>query len=621
MYGLTRYTAYPEDKVQFDNLYVDYKTKKLKNEMLFRSRGVGLTSFFHGADRGKDYPTVIKLPLFKVEMDKVQFDGYRKARTDEIIRESKKSGRQMGPNTFRPNSRQFCNFGMPPEIDRPISLTKLKQITFSNPRLNSYESLWTAEQNNELDDLFYSLYECDNIDNINIDNDTNDIAEKAIQKIRNSFRNKWASFKDQHARISYLVRLIEKADRIGFYNHIVSRNEEIAILNPDQNKNSVENALSELSGPYKNYLLGDLGKSSQKHKKMHENIESGPGHDGPIFVYSSFRTMEGIEIFSRELDVRGYRKFDPSKDLVVTNSNDNNNDNNSTDIPKLYAILSGAESIELRTQILTFFNHPRNIKGTYLKILLGTSASAQGLSLLNCRQVHIMEPWWTVVLILQVIGRVCRLRSHHALPENERNVYVYEYLSTISKEQSKLLGGEEVSTDEYLYLKAIEKDELNQQFYILLKEIAIDAVISAQENKPLDNNLKINSNYSNSSSSSTSVWKSDYPNYNYMPNITDEIIEYSENTMQLLDKNNNDISNSVTVSKQTIEKKYAAISVSEEKFIVFVDDNNKPIITKKVFNGSRLPIKVIELYDYRSMKFSNTPVLRSYVDETGKQYK
>ena len=669
MYGpSSRLTAYPEDKIPFDDLYVDYKTKKLKNEGLFRSRGVGLTSFFHGANRDL-YPAVIKLPLFKLEMDQVQFEGYMKARTDEIIRESKRSGRLMGPNTFRPNSRQFCNFGMPPQIDRPISLSKFKQITFNNPRLNSYESLWTEEQKNELEDLFYSLYEVRNDsdysdlgDNstmtsegiqdhdepsieshmdqpdtsqaINVFEVLRDQSEKQVERIRKTFRTRWASFKDQHARLQYLIKLIDEAGRVGIYSHIVSRNEEVAVLQPDQNHNSVELALSQLSGPYKNYLLEDLGKTSQKHKKMHENIESGPGHEGPIFVYSSFRTMEGIEIFSRELDVRGYRKFDPNKDLIQTRESEDDDAIESR--PKLYAILSGAESIELRTQILNFFNHPRNIRGAYLKILLGTSASAQGLSLLNCRQVHIMEPWWTLVLILQVIGRVCRIRSHHALPVDERNVYVYEYLSTISKDQSKLIHNEELSTDEYLYLKAIEKDELNQQFYVLLKEIAIDVVISGKENRPLENGLRstMGSGYVQKEDAPYSLWRRDNtsgkkPKYNYMPNVFDECIEFGETTLSILGSTSNSstqnsqetvsTSNTQLIKTVKIDRKYVAVSVSGEKYIYFLDDKDKPEITKKLFQGEKIPIKVIELYDFRSMKYSQSCVLRAYVDEAGKK--
>jgi hypothetical protein len=688
----TRLTAYPEDRAAFDDLYVDYKTKKLKNEELFRRRGIGLTSFFHGAER-ELYPDVIQLPVFKVGMHKVQFDGYLRARTDEIIRESKRSGKLLGPNTFRPNSRQFCNFGMPPEIDRPVSLSKFKKITFENPMLNSFESLWTPEQHNELADLFYCLYEVRTGNNQPTENlpgsrVSDSILEKEIQKAEREsdmmfkkFRSRWATFKDTKARLSFLVNLIDEAGRVGCYEHIVNRNEEIAVLYPDQNINSVDAALSQLSGPYKNYLFEDLGKSSQKHLQMHQNIESGPGHEGPIFVYSSFRTMEGIEIFSRELDMRGYRKFDPAVDCIrnldlddddtisdtdaaisvtsgtdaaisITSGTDATVDTNTkvsdvmTKGKRVYAILSGTESIELRTEILTYFNHPKNLRGKYLKILLGTSASAQGLSLKNCRQVHIMEPWWTLVLIQQVIGRVCRIKSHHGLPENERNVYVYEYLSTLTKEQSARLANEEYTTDEYLYHKAIEKDELNQQFYALLKEIAIDFVISAKENRPLENGLR------NVSTAAVSALKSPYsvwhrsttnagtkPDYNFMPNMFDEFVELTDKTMTILSASSSAKSASASaaspivqlpssspdthivqqgnVVRTVVERRSKPIRINGEEYVYFIDADSKPIIVQKLFKGETAAIRVMELYDYRAMKYSNTHVLRAFVDDNG----
>ena len=590
IYGIDRFTAYPEDKMQFDDLYVDYKTKQLKNEVFFRRRAIGLTSFFHGADMSL-YPTIIRLPIFKLQMDCVQFDGYLRARTDEIIRESKKSGRLLGPNTFRPNSRQFCNFGMPLEINRPISLSKFKQITFNNPFLNSFESFWTDKQINELNDLFCSLAEIQNFDN----KDNKKIID--ADQLYKIFKSRWASFKDQRARLQYFVGLINEADRIGLYNHIISRNEEIAILEPKQNQNGVEIALSELSGKYKNYLLEDLGKSSQKHLKMHENIESGPGHEGPIFVYSSFRTMEGIEIFSRELDLRGYRKFDLYKDSMVE-----------TSINKIYAILSGTESTELRTQILNFFNHPRNIYGKYLKILLGTTASAQGLSLLNCRQVHIMEPWWTPVLIMGRLSVVYVAFDPIMLYQRINVMFMFldEYLSVLSNDQNLRLN-EEFSTDEYLYHKANEKDELNQQFYKLLKEIAIDFVISARENRPLENGL----NQVNPRTVSTN----NQSNYNFLPNMYDEILELRD------DANMNTTIGVAENKRYIVQKKFIVISVKSnsnlEQFIYFIDDNKKPECTKKLFKGEKLPIKVIELYDYKAMKYSQSCVLRAYVDEKG----
>ena len=59
-----------------------------------------------------------------------------------------------------------------------------------------------------------------------------------------------------------------------------------------------------------------------------------------------------------------------------------------------------------------------------------SSAGAEGISLKCVRQVHIMESYWNYIRIDQVFGRAIRLYSHEDLPEKERYVDQYLYLST-----------------------------------------------------------------------------------------------------------------------------------------------------------------------------------------------
>ena len=76
-----------------------------------------------------------------------------------------------------------------------------------------------------------------------------------------------------------------------------------------------------------------------------------------------------------------------------------------------------------------------NYKGEYIQIILISSSGAEGISLKCVRQVHIMEPYWNFIRIDQVFGRAIRMESHShpGIPENERNVEQYLYLSTLPK--------------------------------------------------------------------------------------------------------------------------------------------------------------------------------------------
>ena len=52
-------------------------------------------------------------------------------------------------------------------------------------------------------------------------------------------------------------------------------------------------------------------------------------------------------------------------------------------------------------------------------------AGSEGISLLNVRQVHIIEPYWNNVRIDQVFGRAIRRNSHIQLDDNDLSSFVF----------------------------------------------------------------------------------------------------------------------------------------------------------------------------------------------------
>ena len=69
-----------------------------------------------------------------------------------------------------------------------------------------------------------------------------------------------------------------------------------------------------------------------------------------------------------------------------------------------------------------------NQNGEVIKALMITSSGAEGINLKNTRFVHIVEPYWHMVRLEQVVGRARRICSHKLLPQELRNVKVYLYL-------------------------------------------------------------------------------------------------------------------------------------------------------------------------------------------------
>ena len=234
-------------------------------------------------------------------------------------------------------------------------------------------------------------------------------------------------------------------------------------------KQNLEKALNDLSkGDFLLSKKKDLGSYSPKMEKMFENINKSKGL---IFGYSNFRSVEGVEIFGRILEKNGYKKFDPK-----------NKKANSKYEYKQFAIYSGSEDFDERKEIVKVFNNSDNRYGKHLRIILATSAGAEGLDLHNIRQIHIMEPYWNEVKIQQVIGRGVRRNSHQDLPPQERNLEVYRYLSVFTKEQA-LKAVDKVSTDEHILDLAKRKKKLTDELLEVLKETSVDCWLNKNEIK------------------------------------------------------------------------------------------------------------------------------------------
>lgn len=194
--------------------------------------------------------------------------------------------------------------------------------------------------------------------------------------------------------------------------------------------------------------LKNLHVLSPKMELILKNIKKSP--KGPILVYSNFKTIEGIEVFSLILQLH-----------KIT-----------------YIKWVGGISDKERIKILNKFNAVDNKDGKIIKVFLVTAAGAEGISLKNIRQVHIMEPHWNNVRIQQVIGRALRICSHFSLPKKDQLVEIYKYLSILPSN----VKFEPLSTDQAIQKIADNKTILNDQFLDALKTVAVDCTLNLKHN-------------------------------------------------------------------------------------------------------------------------------------------
>jgi len=122
------------------------------------------------------------------------------------------------------------------------------------------------------------------------------------------------------------------------------------------------------------------------------------------------------------------------------------------------------------TADIKYITNSDNKNGELVKVVLISKAASEGLDFKNIRQVHILEPWYNMNRIEQIIGRGVRNLSHCMLPFEERNVEIYLH--------STLPSNGEEPADLYVYRLAEKKAIQIGRVTRLLKEVATDCILN-----------------------------------------------------------------------------------------------------------------------------------------------
>jgi Helicase conserved C-terminal domain len=442
------YKALPDSSNEFLDKFVNPNDVSFINKGLFQRRVLGLTSYyrstqekllprFQTTEDGNNYHIV------GCEMSDYQFSEYEKIRKSEADREKKtekmkrmKKAQELFSvsSSYRIMSRSCCNYAFPNPPGRPYPNSGKKDK--DEEQVDEEEEDVDVEETNE-----------------NMDEDSTPIGEN-----------------DQ----DYLKRIKVAMDFLK------------------------DNATS--------YLLPEgLRTYSPKFLNILENIRS-KDNAGLHLVYSTFRRMEGIGILILVLEANGFAQLKISKTSGEWKLNISEEDRNK---PK-FVLYTGKEDEQEKEIMLKIYNsewdlippsisselkkiHENNYYGEIAKVLMITSSGAEGINLKNTRYVHIVEPFWHMVRLEQVIGRARRICSHEFLPLEMQTVKVFLYLAKLSEKQSKDEAHKEllirdvsrrdnktpVTTDESLFEIAKMKDLINQQLLTAIKESSIDCSVYA----------------------------------------------------------------------------------------------------------------------------------------------
>ena len=206
-----------------------------------------------------------------------------------------------------------------------------------------------------------------------------------------------------------------------------------------------------------------IGKYAPKIKTIIDRILNSTG---VIFVYSYYYEG-GLVPIALALEHAGFTRYGGSNYLTGSGTHKKRLINGKL---ATYTILGKQYTNNFHAEVEAA-RADSNVYGEDIKVILGTSVAAEGIDFRFIREVHILEPWYHLNKLEQIVGRAVRNCSHVALPPSERNV-------TISYHANRILGRERETVDERHYRLAQTKKIAIDEIETILKENSVDCVLN-----------------------------------------------------------------------------------------------------------------------------------------------
>ena len=235
---------------------------------------------------------------------------------------------------------------------------------------------------------------------------------------------------------------------------------------------------------------GNIGKYSAKIKNVCDYIygnTSDPNgqkkvSDGIILIYSSYIDA-GLIPMALALEEMGFTRFGnggkslfrspptPAVDVETMEAKAK------SEIfkPARYAMITGDRRLSPNNDAdIKIITGDDNINGDEVKVVLLSQAGSEGLDFKAIRQIHILDPWYNVSRIEQIIGRGVRNFSHKDLEFAYRNVQIFLYGTLLS-------NAEEEAVDLYVYRISEQKAVKIGNVTRVLKQVSVDCHINHEQ--------------------------------------------------------------------------------------------------------------------------------------------
>jgi hypothetical protein len=489
----------PDTEKEFIESFVDRKQLKIMNPISLKSRLTGLISYYKGSKK-ELVARVTTDEVVYLDMSEWQLSKYQALRKDEIETETDtkkpEGGQTVGGlailygdayaqatksvnSSFKIFSRAACNFVFPDGIARPTPKDSKKAAALLGVRDEG------GEKGDEGESEEHEL-----------------AAAQVVEESHDTRAAKLEGFlSEEDTKEEEEQRAVAKQATALLDREITQASMEYG--------EQVQASLDALRARAAEIFVPEkLSEYSPKYAAILEKVRQSKG---PALIYSNFKTLEGLGIFGIACEYQtnpGYVRLDIKKegtewvlaDALKAPENKGK---------ERFILYSGDDAQDKREILRDIFNwdikklpaslkkdlrwlaggQPNNFTGKICRMFMITQSGAEGISLKNVRQVHIMEPFWNYVRLEQVQGRAIRICSHKDLPLAERTVDVFTYLMRFSEvakrdrkvDESIFVRDKGMTTDEIIYTLMLTKRKLNEQMFEIMKDSAIDCMLNALE--------------------------------------------------------------------------------------------------------------------------------------------
>lgn len=220
----------------------------------------------------------------------------------------------------------------------------------------------------------------------------------------------------------------------------------------------------------------NIGNYSAKMKSIGLSIKK---HKGITLVFSQY-IYGGIVPLALMLEEIGFIRYGQHKSFLSDSYKRTNN-------IRPFLIEGKQATYSMITSNAVFSNNNNleinaattddNKDGSIIKVILITKAGSEGIDLKNIRSIHVLEPWYNMNRIEQIIGRGVRNCSHKQLELKERNVLIYLYGTYYDDKEG---------ADMYVYRLAEKKAMQIGKVSRVMKNNAIDCILQSPNRSHFD---------------------------------------------------------------------------------------------------------------------------------------